>query len=197
MANPVIIGIAGKKCSGKDTLADMLKNKAEEQGVIMLRRGLADALKEEAADFLTTMTNIPKSHWLECMHGPFRPEKEQLRLLMQWWGTEFRRKMWGENYWTGKLDEWIKQQTPLVGQTLCVVVPDIRFKNEADYVKSQAGLVIRILRPETEDGDTHISETELQDTYAWGFTLHNSYDIPYLEHQVEDLMEVILPLCGR
>jgi hypothetical protein len=41
-----------------------------------------------------------------------------------------------------------------------IVVPDVRFLNEAEYLRENGALLIRIGRPGLDNGDRHISETE-------------------------------------
>jgi hypothetical protein len=44
-----------------------------------------------------------------------------------------------------------------------VVVTDVRYPNEADAIRDAGGILVRIVRPGVDDGDTHASETALDD----------------------------------
>ena len=58
-------------------------------------------------------------------------DKEQFRLLMQWWGTEFRRNMVDKDYWIKKVQSWIDKHP----EVDVILIPDLRFKNEIEWIK--------------------------------------------------------------
>lgn len=139
-----IIGISGKKQSGKDALTTALRLNFNGES---RRIALADPLKEEVARACGVSTQFIDNH------------KPDFRKMLQWWGTDFRRKFKHDNYWIEQLFRNILAQPPEVG---LVVVPDVRFLNEATYIKEAGGLLIRVTRPLPND-DKHISETDLDD----------------------------------
>jgi hypothetical protein len=113
----------------------MSNKKLQEDGVTFVRLAYADLLKQEAAD----ATGIPISNFYD------RKVKEHYRPLLQWWGTEYRRNeaIGGDNaYWTkshGKRCREIYDKHVLTrpNDKLVILVPDVRFDNEAldvDYV---------------------------------------------------------------
>lgn len=141
-----VIGISGKKLTGKDTLCEALLNQANVQGT---RIGFADALKEEVAKACeVTMPFI-------------NANKQQFRPILQWWGTDFRRHYKGDLYWVEqaflKINAAIKQGKQLI------IIPDVRFISEAEPLRSLGAHLIRMARP-IEFDDNHPSETEL-DSY--------------------------------
>jgi hypothetical protein len=100
--------------------------------------------------------------WLEGAAGP--EKKEQYRLLMQWWGTEYRRKMFGDDYWVQQLHKTVSawEPGPNDSSKIIVLVPDVRFENEARYIQDSGGYLIRVLRPDLPPAaDPHPSETAL------------------------------------
>ena len=98
-----IIGLSGKKRSGKDTVyqvaGDYLKKNKAKAG----RVAFADPLKHEIAEI--TGFNL---EFIE-------KNKEGLRPLLQTWGADFRRKYCGAEYWIDKMRpivEQIQKSTP-------------------------------------------------------------------------------------
>ncbi len=90
------------------------------------------------------------------------------RTLLQWWGTEYRRKE-DDNYWVKRLAEQIELEKPQIA-----LITDMRFPNEMLFVK-QYGETVRVDR----DGlppSTHASETALADTSDedWSIILDNN-----------------------
>lgn len=69
----------------------------------------------------------------------------------------FCRETYGEDFWIRVLDSRIKNTDD------SVVIDDVRFLNEAEFVRSQGGAVIGIERPGVECDDDHPSETEMRD----------------------------------
>lgn len=72
------------------------------------------------------------------------------RQMMQKVGTDMVRQMWGEDFWIRNMD-----------LRLCdgdVVVSDVRFPNEAQYIRDRGGVLVRIVR-NGRASDTHTSET--------------------------------------
>ena len=161
MTYPPIIGISGPAGSGKDTLARLLH---ERYGYAIL--SLATPMKRLLnARFGWTMDQWEDRKWKETphyFHGCFQEpgvppeffEPLSPRQWAQWLGTEVGRNTFGKNVWVDALErEWIALGWPRL------VIPDIRFDNEASYVKTQGGFMVRIERPGTAPVASHSSES--------------------------------------
>lgn len=159
-----IIGIVGKKQSGKDTIFEFIRDIYKIRNVRVARIAFADALKQEVcAAFSITPQIIEKN-------------KDNFRMLMQAWGTEVRRKLWGENYWVDKVLNKINHCDDDI-----VVIPDCRFLNEAAAIKYIGGYIVRIIRP-VDSNDTHPSETELE-KISEDYTIINDSSLESLRQQ--------------
>lgn len=180
---PIVIGLGYQKRSGKDTCAQMILELAKQAGIPASRRALADALKEECAAYLSPIMGIPYEEILRQMHGTTE-EKARWRLILQWWGTEFRREQ-DPDYWIKLLRNWI--ETNCKDLNHIVVIPDVRFINEVDMCKSYpVGFAINVIRPGLESSDTHKSETELADYQGWSGIIVNDGDLTDLEAKVKE-----------
>lgn len=139
----IIVGISGKKLSGKDTLCQFI---SEASVLPVYRIGFADALKEEVSR-ATGMTLTA----IEC-------NKARFRGLLQAWGTDFRRHFFGDNYWVDK----VYVQLNSLPDNCIAVIPDVRFLSEAESIKRIGGLLVRVDRKmEHSVKDLHSSEIEL------------------------------------
>ncbi len=88
--------------------------------------------------------------------------------MLQFWGTDYRRKYHGDNYWVDRLKERIENLKKIKFEGI-VLIPDTRFKNEVGYVYGEGGLYIDVvcvlpdgkqyLAPDRDP--KHRSETEL------------------------------------
>jgi hypothetical protein len=139
-----ILGISGYARSGKDTAALALI----EEG--WRRIALADALKREVLAMLAVHGVTPD------LNDP--ATKEQLRPLLVFWGA-FRRKQ--------DPDYWIMQ---MPGKN-CLVVPDIRYLNECNWILGLGGNLLYISRPGVEPANDEeiYSFSALHDAIpSWG-----------------------------
>jgi len=91
--------------------------------------------------------------------------------LWQFWGS-FRREQ-DEYYWINKVTEQINKIESNKDKPTIVLIPDTRYKNEAEYIKGRGGVVWDIQRIKNGEqliaGDRdpdHASETDLDD---WEF----------------------------
>ena len=179
MTPPIkLIGLVGHKQSGKDSVYGCI-SKFDASYLTKckcLRFAFADKLKAEVAELLgTTVEKLEaqKSHPL-------------VRHIFQWYGV-FKREQ-DINYWIKQLDIAIESYKKLTVQCVNVFVTDVRFRNEADYIKSNGGLLWRI-RNQAADSvwDTHASEMEIEMIECDNF-IHNDSSMLRLEMEVKDVM---------
>lgn len=157
-----ILGISGKKQSGKDTIAGFLKEIVSP--ALVVRIGFADALKEEVAAACGVPVEFVESY------------KSNFRKILQGWGTDFRRELCGETYWIDKTREKI-QKLP---DGVLVVVPDVRFPNEAEMVDELGGKLWRVERG-TSGADEHPSETAMDNFVQFDSILKNDSSLGALK----------------
>lgn len=154
-----LIAVTGYKNSGKNAVCNVLENT---DGFVIT--GMADALKKQVLTLdpwvPTTMTGYDRLSDLIRMYGwdVCKEEFPEVRRLLQIGGTEAGREIFGENIWA---ETWYKNANMLLEQGFDVCVSDLRFLNEAKFVRDLGGQVWRVFRPGTDVGDKHKSETEL------------------------------------
>jgi hypothetical protein len=105
-------------------------------------------------------------------------EHPEVRRFLQVLGTEGVRDHIGKSAWVDALDRkaepvlydmidkyWQEQgwETNPFEDYEGVVIPDVRFQNEADYIHYHDGLLIRVVRPNFDNnvGQTHQSEQQI------------------------------------
>jgi energy-coupling factor transporter ATP-binding protein EcfA2 len=134
-----IIGLSGKKRSGKDTLAGFLAQLMPHTVCV----AFADALKNEVAQATGFTREYMEEH------------KDNFRLILQGWGTDFRRKLCGEDYWIHRTVEQINWLRRLPVPPALIIVTDCRFKNEAETVRQLGGLMVRVVKIGSASDDAH------------------------------------------
>lgn len=181
----MIIGLIGFKQVGKSTAAKHLEGRGFTR--INMKDALVAELKQNFPDLIQAIIDIMEKEYWEGKPWTFErlvAEKPPLfRALMQNYGTEVRRGD-KDSYWT---DRWI-EAAGYEGDG--IVVDDVRFKNEAEAVRSRGGILIRLVRPDVATGGTHASETEQLEIVA-----DHTIDVMQGEHQklYDALDNIILP----
>lgn len=141
----MLIGIAGPKRSGKDTLAHGLSKAL----------GLpVDSFAAPLRQFVANLLNCSLATLDECKEHPIKwLDGKTPRQLMQTVGTEWGRDMVHPELWLRSLLHR--------GQYKGAVISDVRFPNEAKAILERGGIVIRLHREGTGSGDAHVSEKPL------------------------------------
>lgn len=168
-----LIGISGLKGSGKDFIAKIIIAKLAGQKVV--RIAFADPLKKEVS-MATGMS-------LEYMET----YKANFRLILQGWGTDFRRALHGDDYWIKKWKAAVEYQAP---ETI-VLSPDVRFENEYEAINQMGGFVIRVVAVGNKrvKPDSHPSENLFVSS---DYAIENDFVTPdNTLKQVEELLKKI------
>jgi hypothetical protein len=175
----LIIGLAGRKGSGKSTVAHIM----EKEGFVEL--AFADPLKEAAAVLL----GVPKK-W---MFKARLEDKEAIvpgfnftyRSFLQKLGTEFARDSISTNFWVDRMD------VRLYGMAdKFIVVSDVRFDNEAEYILSKNGVIIDIQRDSTP-ADDHITEKGVSE-HLTKYKLSNNGSMNDLYTDIKSIVKDIM-----
>lgn len=190
------IALIGKARSGKDTTAERLIKK-----YAYTRVAFADPLKEMAlrADPIVDWEHPDPDeiadgrsseerdavHLSELVDGEgwerAKDDYPEVRRFLQRLGQTQRE--FDEDFW---LRIALRKVEAADNWNLPVVVTDVRYLNELLALQNVGFTAVRIVRPATETGDTHASETEL-DSYRTRYTLQNVNHISELHAQIDGL----------
>lgn len=196
----ILIGLSGKMGVGKDYIAQtyiipFLKAK---YNMSCLQMSFADQIKAN----VITKRNI-------AFDDVFVKKTQATRMLLQREGTESGRDLYGKDIWIRYFDTWAKVHCSRGIET--IVTTDVRFLNEVEYIKSQGGILVKVVAVDRNErrlqqessGDeavynsikSHASECELDylENGEYDFIFENStgrqqYD---LGKQVFDLHNII------
>lgn len=156
-----VIGIAGPARVGKDTAADhMLAHRPAYQKV-----SFADPMK----NMLRVGLNMTDGQlWGNHKENFDVRYSCSPRHMMQTLGTEWGRAQIGDNIWVNAMEAHLDQ----VGGTF--ILPDVRFENEADFVRKN-GFLLHIEGRDVDIGTSHVSEDGV--TFKSGdFLVYNNND---------------------
>jgi dephospho-CoA kinase len=149
----IIIGISGRAGVGKDTVAKFL---CETHGFVQI--AFADPLRAG----LKAMFGLTDDHFEDRTLKQTRIDwiGRSPRELMQTLGTEWGRHIVNPEIWQRTAARRIRQ---ILAADPCqhvagVVLSDIRFDNEAEFVRDFGGQVWHIWRPHHSEASGHTSE---------------------------------------
>lgn len=176
-----IIGIAGKARSGKDTIANYLWR---EYG--FTRLAFADPVKLAAQQIFGLSQEQTWGDELKEVEIPFWGMSP--RRMFQMLGTEAGRNVFGHDLWIKRL-----AYSMSILPDDDIVVPDVRFNDEADFIRSQGGMVVHLDRPDAQaiEHASHASEAGVnREVHDW--VLYNKGTLGELYSGVDQLMTHLL-----
>lgn len=155
----MIVGITGKKRSGKDTAANIFVEKFG-----YTRLSFAGPIKEACKLFFLWTDDYIEEHKEEIDHRWGISPRQALQSLGDDWAQRFLpshfplfdevtgRKLWVNNLFT-KINLADKQKD--------YVISDVRYQFEVDAIKNHNGMILHIERPGNTQFDPHASENSL------------------------------------
>ena len=185
-----IIGISGKLGSGKDYITNYLMNKIiDNYKIVPDHRKFADKVKEVTS----LITNLPLEY-MYTIHGKniyvdvFQKTVGELQQII---GTEIFRS-YDPDFWIKVTLNDIENE-----DNIYIIISDVRFKNEADYIKKHNGILIRIngdpkdIRKSSSRDLNHISETDLDDYPNFDIIYENKIGNPNINKLWNDVKKLL------
>lgn len=191
----MIIGLIGNKRVGKDTCADILVNKYD-----FIKLAFADPIKDVAKVLFDLDVNNDNKKEEITEYGI------SLREFYQKFGTELMQKdiykyfpnmefkIPKKMFWIIKLFNKIESYKKKGYQHF--VISDVRFIHEANYIKKNGGILIKISRT-TNQIDNHISEQETQLIKDIDLLINNNKTLTELETNLDINIKKFFDNCSR
>lgn len=174
----MLIGISGKKQSGKDTSYRIIKQLCMFSPHHVVQYAFADGVKEFAQEYF----GIDRCE----------EDKESVRFIWQGIGQLMREEV-DKEYWIKReVDAYEEHKAKHWAPDWFIgVIADVRYKNEAEYLMSHNYPVVRVVRENSDSEDSHPSEVEL-DSVEFDYKIYNTGDLDHLEEQWKQLLPQIL-----
>jgi dephospho-CoA kinase len=194
-----LIGISGKKGSGKNTVADLINERLDGKYKM---KAYADKLKEMAAImlgcpveklndqefkkaqlsdewFLGDEFFEKGNDWDKVMYSHLVDKKLTPRDVLQMLGDNTRGIH--PNVWVNSLfADWTKRKK--------WIVTDVRFPNEYEAIKERGGIIIRVNR-KTNSKDTHQTETALDYYKEFDYVIGNNGTMKQLNISIDEMFK--------
>lgn len=174
----LIIGLNGFAGAGKDTAAKYLREALEARG----HRVACAAFAEPIRAALIAM-GVPTSYIYtrELKELPVPGWGKSYRELAQTLGTEWGRDLVGTDIWVRRMEHHLEG---LFTRPAVAIITDVRLQNEADWITTRGGLLVRVNRPGVAPVREHTSEAGLQGIEQ---VLDNDGDLVRLRSRIETL----------
>jgi hypothetical protein len=161
----MLIGISGKKFSGKDEAAKMICLMTDHNWKI---RKFSDSLKVMVSHLLKDYDFLIRWEQDRDYRDEFLPAWGMTRReILQKVGTDAMRNNFHQNVWV------ISALADYKPELDNILITDVRFPNEADHIKKLGGIVVRLDRPGTKT-DNHESETALDNYKDFDHVIKNN-----------------------
>jgi hypothetical protein len=188
LTEPILIGIYGRSQVGKDTVADYLT-----KSLYLRKYAFAEPLKQ-----------MLKSAFGDNFHHGDRmgicPEtgatfRDMMKRLGTEWGREFPLNPWlglaGQRWNEVKAGEdFVVNPRGNMYRSQGLIISDVRFDSEADWIKKRGGVVIEVTKPSynaAAGADGHPSEAGINHAYI-DITVANDRDLHHLYSVLDALM---------
>lgn len=147
-----LVGIAGRMSVGKSAVAQMLQETRDYEGV-----SFAKPLKEMARVLLVNLGYSPLMIDFHFSHkfSVIPHLGVSMRHVLQTLGTEWGRNLLDHSLWVDLADFKIRESMAYAD----VVIDDVRFEDEAAFIRAHDGLVIHLRRPGSAAASDHVSES--------------------------------------
>ena len=179
-----IIGISGKKGSGKDTFAKLLQNQLE---LATCKTVKIDSFAANLKYCCALISGQPNY----VFHN--QNMKDNKACFLNLTNRELMQKF-GDLTRSLDKDIWIKSlfSKYLDNPPEYLIVSDVRFKNEAAHINKLGGILIRIESDRVKE-NYHISETELDNypNFDLEITNNKSESLEQLKNKAKEVVEYI------
>jgi len=162
----MIIGIAGRARSGKDTFGEYLRESLSEPGVFVTKTAFASKLKYICGDLFGLTEDQLWGNAKE--HPDMRFPKDDLGVsssLKDYWTAREILQEFGSFVRSIRPQYWIEQCVKDDEDEHYKIITDVRYPNELYAVKNVGGIIVLIERPDLPSitNMNHSSETALSD----------------------------------
>jgi hypothetical protein len=186
-----IIGLTGPAGSGKDTVRQMLEQNHQCTGL-----AFADPMRAMLAPLLDLCGG--GNEWMtqrELKELPIPGLGQSYRVLAQRLGTEWGRSI-DPDFWVKVAAASIAKVMNIKGPDTVFVISDVRFENEAQWVKDHGGVIWHIHRPAAQAVAAHQSENGIHPQLV-DLNILNKYTLSELGDQVVQLGLLQMLKWGR
>lgn len=197
----MIIVLSGKKCVGKDTVADEMKHQIfmhyakmgvpNNQIVTALKTPLAMPIKRIVSDMTGfTISVLDKHKEMPLKHFTEYESDKSPRDFYKEVGDKLG-EMFGKECFVKHIVREIQEWQQEIAEHF--IIPDMRFDFEFEYLKKLQDIVFIRVKRDIPNNDTHPSETSLDNVpdSEFDYVIENNQNLLFLKEEVERILKEI------
>lgn len=175
MPQSPLIGITGKARAGKDTVASF---------IVAAQGGYRYAFADPMRSMLRCVgIDLDDPYWQDRKEEIIPALGVSPRRMMQTLGTDWGRELINPDFWIIMASQRLLLNGP------GMVISDVRFENEAEWVRKHGGRVIHVVRPTADAVEAHVSESGIK-VDALDIQLFNTGTREELQDSVRSMLNV-------
>ena len=180
-----LIGLTGKAGVGKSTVRQMIVDIFATKNILTGKGSFAAPIRDMVAAMTGTRLDLTKS---EIKHRFVPGFDFTYRKLLQVLGTEVGRHL-DEDIWV-KLAKDVDELVTTIDDNAIIIYDDVRFENEAAYIREH-GILIHLARG-MNTTDEHTSEAGVEFVFKEDLFIHNhpGLSLASLNEEVYDLLKI-------
>lgn len=176
-----ILGLHGLKRSGKDTFAAAFYQAMRSNHKVEWH---VDSFAAPLRALGLSMFGITEENREHELDGIGKSGRQFLQIV----GTEVVRQF--------HPDTWLRSFEYRTRSYERVVCTDVRFNNEAEFIRQRGGMILHIVRPaQTMQGDKHVSEAGIASSYI-NYSLMNDSTLASWLNKAENFAADFSHYCG-
>lgn len=188
-----IAGVAGVAGVGKDTAASQLEAEALARGMSSMRLSFMEPVRA-----MLEALGVPPRYMVEraLKEAPVPGIGRSYRQLAQSLGSEWGRELVDRDLWMNVAARRIDERASTISPTpLIAIVSDVRLADEANWVRSQGGVLLRVTRADATAVATHSTEQQAG-APSVDIDLPNDTSLEAFERRVRALASSIFNLAA-
>lgn len=175
--NLLLIGFTGNSDVGKDTCAKILYSKIPVTINTCILGFAAAIYKDLAEAFGLTVEELHRR----------KKDDPRIRKVLQLYGTEYGREQMGPDHWIDKFDKTVSTVTAPLAVRWVILVPDVRYLNEAEYIHEHDGLIFRVTNINAKQEQLTLLHSSEQEHHKIQVDLHINNSDSKLKLQVGEM----------
>lgn len=167
-----LIGLVGRKRSGKDTIAKFVTEMMEEFTIM----SFADPLKQAC------------KHAYYLRDSQLEDTKDVVDVIWGMTPRDMMKSLGGKYFRNEDPGHWVKVMELRMAGIDHVIISDVRFENEAQFIRDNGGYLIHVSRDMESNNDDHVTE-KTTDEIRCDYSINNNGSLVDLRVQLTGLLQ--------